>query len=59
VLVASRATVIQTASSGARIAGERMLDDLEYARDFTTEPAYSTTKLHNLLFKQHRRRTRT
>ncbi|ROO52192.1 hypothetical protein EDC02_7096 [Micromonospora sp. Llam0] len=43
--------MIQTASSGARISGERVLDDLEHVRDFTTELDYYTTKIHNVLLK--------
>jgi len=56
-LVASRASVIQTSSVGARIAGHLVLDDLEHARDFTATRAYSTTKLANILFTSelHRR----
>jgi hypothetical protein len=47
---------MQTASSGARIAGKFVPDDLEHARDFTPEPAYSTTKLYNILFTKELRR---
>ncbi|GID28342.1 short-chain dehydrogenase [Paractinoplanes brasiliensis] len=56
-LIASRASVIQTASTGARIAGKLVLDDLEHQRDFTPERAYSTAKLYNILFTKelHRR----
>jgi NAD(P)-dependent dehydrogenase (short-subunit alcohol dehydrogenase family) len=56
-LIASRASVIQTSSAGARINGHLVLEDLEHAKDFTATRAYSTTKLDNILFTKelHRR----
>lgn len=56
-LVASRASVIQTSSAVARLAGKVVLDDLEHDRDFTPQLAYGTTKLYNILFTKelHRR----
>lgn len=50
VLVASRATVIQTSSAAARLTGQVDLADLEHASDFTPERAYGTAKLANILF---------
>jgi NAD(P)-dependent dehydrogenase (short-subunit alcohol dehydrogenase family) len=49
-LVASRASVIQTSSSGARLFGKLAIDDLEHDRDFTPQRAYGTAKLENILF---------
>ncbi|MEV6986040.1 SDR family NAD(P)-dependent oxidoreductase [Sphaerisporangium sp. NPDC051017] len=56
-LIASNATVIQTASVGARMAGKVVLDDLDHDRDFTAVRAYCTAKLENILFTKelHRR----
>jgi NAD(P)-dependent dehydrogenase (short-subunit alcohol dehydrogenase family) len=56
-LVASRATVIQTSSSGARLFGKLDLDDLDHDADFTPQRAYGTAKLENILFTKelHRR----
>ncbi|MFI6341322.1 SDR family NAD(P)-dependent oxidoreductase [Streptomyces sp. NPDC050535] len=56
-LTASRASVIQTSSAGARLFGNVILDDLEHDRDFTPQRAYGTAKLDNILFTQelHRR----
>jgi NAD(P)-dependent dehydrogenase (short-subunit alcohol dehydrogenase family) len=56
-LIASKATVIQTASIGARMTGKVVLDDLDYDRDFTAVRAYGTAKLENILFTKelHRR----
>jgi NAD(P)-dependent dehydrogenase (short-subunit alcohol dehydrogenase family) len=51
-LLASRATVIQTSSSGARISGKLDLDDLQHERDFSPIRAYGTAKLENILFTQ-------
>ena len=49
-LVAGRASVIQTASVGARALGKIEMDDLEHERDWTSLRAYGTTKLENILF---------
>ena len=56
-LVQSRATVIQTSSSGARLFGKLAIDDLDHDRDFTPQLAYGTAKLENILFTRelHRR----
>ncbi|MFI6423815.1 SDR family NAD(P)-dependent oxidoreductase [Promicromonospora sp. NPDC050880] len=56
-LVASRATVVQTSSTGARLFGRLDLDDLQHDRDFTPHLAYGTAKLENILFTRelHRR----
>ncbi|MEV0893912.1 SDR family NAD(P)-dependent oxidoreductase [Promicromonospora sp. MEB111] len=56
-LLASRATVIQTSSAGARLFGHLELDDLDHDRDFTPHLAYGTAKLENILFttELHRR----
>jgi NAD(P)-dependent dehydrogenase (short-subunit alcohol dehydrogenase family) len=56
-LLASRASVIQTSSSGARLFGKIDLDDLNHDKDFTPQRAYGTSKLENILFtvELHRR----
>ncbi|BCB78086.1 SDR family oxidoreductase [Phytohabitans flavus] len=56
-LVASRATVIQTSSVGARLAGKLDLDDLDHDRRYNPVRAYNAAKLENLLFTKelHRR----
>ncbi|MFI8523816.1 SDR family NAD(P)-dependent oxidoreductase [Promicromonospora sukumoe] len=56
-LLASRATVIQTSSAGARLFGHLDLDDLDHDKDFTPHLAYGTAKLENILFttELHRR----
>jgi NAD(P)-dependent dehydrogenase (short-subunit alcohol dehydrogenase family) len=56
-LVRSRAAVIQTSSSGARLFGKLAIDDLDHDRDFTPQLAYGTAKLENILFTRelHRR----
>jgi NAD(P)-dependent dehydrogenase (short-subunit alcohol dehydrogenase family) len=56
-LARSRAAVIQTSSSGARLFGELAIDDLDHDRDFTPQLAYGTAKLENILFTKelHRR----
>ena len=56
-LIKSRATVIQTSSSGARLFGKLDIDDLDHDRDFTAHRAYGTVKLENILFAKelHRR----
>lgn len=48
-LIASRASVIQTSSIGAR-SGNVVIDDLDHDRDFTPVRAYGTAKLENILF---------
>jgi NAD(P)-dependent dehydrogenase (short-subunit alcohol dehydrogenase family) len=56
-LLASRASVIQTSSSGARLFGRLAIDDLDHDKDFTPQLAYGTAKLENILFTRelHRR----
>jgi NAD(P)-dependent dehydrogenase (short-subunit alcohol dehydrogenase family) len=56
-LLTSRASVIQTSSSGARLFGKLNIDDLEHDEDFTAHLAYGTVKLENILFTKelHRR----
>lgn len=56
-LIQSRAAVIQTSSSGARLFGKLDIDDLDHDRDFTPQLAYGTAKLENILFTKelHRR----
>ncbi len=56
-LLASRATVIQTSSAGARLFGRLDVDDLDHDHDFTPHRAYGTAKLENILFttELHRR----
>jgi NAD(P)-dependent dehydrogenase (short-subunit alcohol dehydrogenase family) len=49
-LLTSRASVIQTSSSGARLFGHLNIDDLDHDRDFTPQLAYGTAKLENILF---------
>lgn len=49
-LLASRASVIQTSSSGARLFGKLDLDDLNNQTHFTPHRAYGTAKLENILF---------
>lgn len=49
-LIASKATVIQTSSSGARLFGKVVIDDLDHDKDFTAQLAYGTVKLENILF---------
>ncbi|MFI5613991.1 SDR family NAD(P)-dependent oxidoreductase [Amycolatopsis sp. NPDC051903] len=49
-LLASRASVIQTASSGARLFGDLRLDDLDHDAAYTPHKAYGTAKLENILF---------
>jgi NAD(P)-dependent dehydrogenase (short-subunit alcohol dehydrogenase family) len=49
-LIQSRASVIQTSSSGARLFGKLAIDDLDHDRDFTAQLAYGTAKLENILF---------
>jgi NAD(P)-dependent dehydrogenase (short-subunit alcohol dehydrogenase family) len=55
-LIESRATVIQTSSTGARV-GHVDLDDLSREQDFSPTRAYGTAKLENILFTKelHRR----
>ncbi len=56
-LTASTATVIQTSSVGARLAGRLDVDDLNLERNFSPIRAYSAAKLENILFTKelHRR----
>lgn len=56
-LITSRAAVIQTSSSGARLSGRLDLDDLDQDRNYNPIRAYGTAKLANILFTQelHRR----
>ena len=56
-LIASSASVLQTSSSGARLFGKLVIDDLDHDKDFTPQLAYGTAKLENILFTRelHRR----
>ena len=56
-LIASGASVIQTASVGARLFGRVNMDDLDHDRDFSPQLAYGSAKLENILFttELHRR----
>ncbi len=56
-LIESRATVIQTSSTGARMLGHVDLDDLNQEQNFRPTRAYGTAKLENILFTKelHRR----
>lgn len=49
-LIASRASIIQTSSLGARLVGHLDLDDIEHDRNFSATRAYGTAKLENILF---------
>lgn len=50
VLVASNATVVNTASSAAKLWGNIDLDDLNNDRDYSARKAYGDSKLANILF---------
>ncbi|GAB2980819.1 SDR family NAD(P)-dependent oxidoreductase [Frigoribacterium salinisoli] len=50
VLVASRATVVQTSSIAARLFGDVDLDDLDNDRRWSANKAYGDSKLENQLF---------
>jgi NAD(P)-dependent dehydrogenase (short-subunit alcohol dehydrogenase family) len=56
-LIASRATVVQTSSVGARMAGKLDIDDLGHDQNFDAVRAYNAAKLENILFTKelHRR----
>jgi NAD(P)-dependent dehydrogenase (short-subunit alcohol dehydrogenase family) len=49
-LIASRAAVIQTSSSAARVDGKLDIDDLDHDRKFSAGRAYGSAKLENILF---------
>jgi NAD(P)-dependent dehydrogenase (short-subunit alcohol dehydrogenase family) len=49
-LIASKASVIQTSSVGARAFGKVEMGDLEHDEDFNPQRAYGTAKLENILF---------
>lgn len=56
-LIESNASVIQTSSACARIAGKLDIDDLDQDRNYSPIRAYGTAKLPNILFTKelHRR----
>jgi NAD(P)-dependent dehydrogenase (short-subunit alcohol dehydrogenase family) len=56
-LIASKASVIQTSSVGARMAGRLKIEDLNLERGYNPVLAYGTAKLENILFTRelHRR----
>lgn len=56
-LTTSRATVIQSSSTAARLSGKIDIDDLNQDREYGAIRAYGTAKLENILFTQelHRR----
>ncbi|GII51872.1 short-chain dehydrogenase [Planotetraspora thailandica] len=49
-LLACKASVIQTSSSGARLFGQLDIDDLDHDARYTPHKAYGTAKLENILF---------
>lgn len=49
-LLASKASVIQTSSVGARLFGKLDVDDLDNDTGYTPHRAYGTAKLENILF---------
>ena len=55
-LIASKATVINTASLAARMWGEIDLDDVNSTKHFKTRRAYGTSKLENILFTRELQR---
>ncbi|HEY0247839.1 MAG TPA: hypothetical protein VGC45_06210 [Gryllotalpicola sp.] len=55
-LVASKASLIQTSSPGARPFGKLVIDDLDHDKGFTAQLAYGTVKLENILFTTDLRR---
>lgn len=56
-LIASKASVIQTSSVGARMAGRLKIEDLNLEHGYNPVLAYGTAKLENILFTRelHRR----
>lgn len=56
-LLASKATVINTSSVGARLFGQVDIDDLNNERNYSANKAYGDAKLENILFAKelHRR----
>lgn len=56
-LIASRASVIQTSSIAARMAGRVDLDNLQLTHHYSSQRAYGASKLENILFTKelHRR----
>lgn len=55
-LVASRATVIQTASAAARLFGRFDIDDLQNEQAYSPQKAYGNGKLENILFTRELQR---
>ena len=55
-LVASRATVIQTASAAAKLFSRFDIDDLQNERDYSPQKAYGNGKLENILFTRELQR---
>lgn len=55
-LVASRATVIQTASAAAKLFGRFDIDDLQNEKGYSPQSAYGNGKLENILFTRELQR---
>ena len=55
-LVASRATVIQTASAAAKLFSRFDIDDLQNEKDYSPQKAYGNGKLENILFTRELQR---
>ena len=55
-LIASRATVIQTASIAAKLYSDLHIDDLQNERGYSPQKAYGNGKLENILFTRELQR---